>query len=355
MTELDRLYKDLETKDDIKRINLYKYSFNVQDFLRPAQMEDIAFVNIDKILYIPFVVRNKDRFIEYFSLRINSTENIYLKSRYAHLLYLLTHKLEWCNKAVSAYKDIISNLSNDSEKAYKCYQIVCCAMTLNSQQKSLIEKEICPMILDLFFHGNNKIKFLLLDILKRYNIYTKDQIPKIVVTCKDLALSNKDYSLCKRSAEYGIFFANKISKQQKEQIDKLYEILGDNEELKITSIEGQEDNIASPHMNSYAYSAMINYYKKGHCDTKRDMAMARYRDNRKNLNYFTIHTSVKRDPEIVKTIIEYYNKIYSFKSLELFKYLVLGDCLVFIHDKTLMDLVKSTKNNADEYILLKIM
>lgn len=340
MSNIETFYRDLENKNDWKIISLDKYTFETEQEKNNAQMEYWASFRAFTFIQYPAIQRDKEKLVKYYIDRLEHTKNNYLLARYSHLLYLFTHKKERCNTSIKNYKEIITDLSQNPETAYECKQTLELVFDFWSSQRSKIISEIKPLITELIKKGNDLLKISLIQFVKeqqskKHNLYKASESGFIVLLCKELAIRIDDYHKRKNVATAGIYFASKNPKEFRFIIDDLYVILGDNEEQRIHNSEGQEGNLAIAPMNQHTLATMIEYYKRGHCKEKEELAIKRYMENRKNIKYIPIAVSRQRDSNLTKKIEEYFQEKSKLSSNDYLVYLIMGDQLVFPSNENL--------------------
>lgn len=350
MSNIETLYRDLENKNDWKTLSLDKYVFKTEQEKNEAQMEYWAsFITFTFIQY-PAIQRDKETLVKYYIDRLGHTNNNFLLARYSHLLYLFTHKENWCNISIKKYKEIITDLSQNPETAYECKQTLELVFDFWSSQRSKITLEIKPLITELIKEGNDLLKISIIQFVEKqqsqnHKLYRASESGFIVPLCKELAIRIDDYHKRKNAATAGIYFALKNKKEFKDIIDELYVILGDNEEQNIHNSEGQEENLAIAPQNQQTLKTMIEYYKRGHCKEKEELAIKRYMENRKNIKYIPIAVSLQRDSNLIK---EYFQEISKLNSNDYLVYLIMGDQLVFLPNEYL------EKQPETEYLYKKM-
>ena len=353
MSNIETLYRDLENKNDWKTLSLDKYVFKTEQEKNEAQMEYWAsFITFTFIQY-PAIQRDKEKLVKYYIDRLGHTNNNFLLARYSHLLYLFTHKENWCDISIKKYKEIITDLSQNPETAYECKQTLELVFDFWSSQRSKIILEIKPLITELIKEGNDLLKISIIQFVEKqqsqnHKLYRASESDFFVPLCKELAIKIDNYHKRKNIATVGIYFALKNPKKFKSIIDELYVILGDNEEQLIHSSEGQEENLAIAPMNQQTLKTMIEYYKRGHCKEKEEFAIRRYIENRKNIKYIPIAVSRQRDSNLTKEIKEYFQEISKLNSNDYLVYLIMGDQLVFPLNKYL------DKQSETEYLYKKM-
>lgn len=340
MSNIETLYRDLENKNDWKTLSLDKYVFETEQEKNIANMERWASFKTFTFIQYPAIQRNQKKIVKYYIDRLDHTKNNFLLARYSHLLYLFTHRENWCDISIKNYKEIITDLSQNPETAYKCKQTLELVFNFWSSQRSKITLDIKPLITELIKKGNDLLKISLIQFVtdqqsQNHKLYKAYESGFIVPQCKELAIRIDDYQKRKNVATAGIYFALKNPKVFKDIIDELYVILGDNEEQNIRSSEGQEENLAIATMNQQTLEKMIEYYQRGHCKEKEEFAMKRYMGNRKNIKYIPIAVSRQRDSNLIKEIEEYFQERAKLSSIDYLVYLIMGDRLVFLPNEYL--------------------
>lgn len=350
MSNIETLYRDLENKNNWKTLSLDKYVFETEQEKNNADMEHWASFMTFTFIQYPAIQRDKEKLVKYYIDRLGHTNNNFLLARYSHLLYLFTHKENWCNISIKKYKEIITDLSQNPETAYECKQTLELVFDFWSSQRSKITLEIKPLITELIKEGNDLLKISIIQFVEKqqsqnHKLYRASESGFIVPLCKELAIRIDDYHKRKNVATAGIYFALKNKKEFKDIIDELYVILGDNEEQNIHNSEGQEENLAIAPQNQQTLKTMIEYYKRGHCKEKEELAIKRYMENRKNIKYIPIAVSLQRDSNLIK---EYFQEISKLNSNDYLVYLIMGDQLVFLPNEYL------EKQPETEYLYKKM-
>ncbi len=340
MSNIETLYRDLENKNDWKTLSLDKYVFETEQEKNNADMEHWASFMTFTFVQYPAIQRNQNKIVKYYIDRLDHTKNNFLLARYSHLLYLFTHKENWCDISIKKYKEIITDLSQNPETAYKCIQTLEFVFDFWSSQRSKIISEIKPLITELIKEGNEPLSIFMIQFVKEqlsqnHKLYSASESDFIVPLCKELAIKIDDYHKCKNISTAGIYFTLKNPKKFKSIIDELYVILGDNEEQLIHSSEGQEENLAIAPQNQYTLETMIEYYKRGHCKEKEESAIKRYRENYKNIKYIPITVSRQQDPNLTKKMEGYFREKSKLSSIDYLVYLIMGDQLVFLPNEYL--------------------
>lgn len=340
MSNIETLYRDLENKNDWKTLSLDKYVFETEQEKNNADMERWASFRTFTFIQYPAIQREQNKIVKYYIDRLDHTKNNFLLARYSHLLYLFTHKENWCDISIKKYKEIITDLSQNPETAYECIQTLEFVFDFWSSQRSKIILEIKPLITELIKGGNDLLKISIIQFVEKqhsqnHKLYRASESDFIVPLCKELAIKINDYHKRKNIATAGIYFAIKNPNKFKSIIDELYVILGDNEEQLIHSSESQEENLAIAPMNQQTLKTMIEYYKRGHCKEKEELAIKRYMENRKNIKYIHIAVSRQHDSNLTKEIEEYFREKSKLSSIDYLVYLIMGDKLVFLPNEYL--------------------
>lgn len=334
MSNIETFYRDLENKNDWKTLSLDKYVFETEQEKNDAQMEYWASFRTFTFIQYPAIQRDEENLVKYYIDRLGHTNNNFLLARYSHLLYLFTHKENWCDISIKKYKEIITDLSQNPETAYECKQTLELVFDFWSSQRSKITLEIKPLITELIKEGNDLLKISIIQFVEKqqsqnHKLYRASESGFIVPLCKELAIRIDDYHKRKNVATAGIYFALKNKKEFKDIIDELYVILGDNEEQNIHNCEGQEENLAIAPQNQHTLETMIEYYKRGHCKEKEESAIKRYRENCKNIKYIPITVPRQHDPNLTKKMERYFQEKSKLSSNDYLVYLIMGDQLVF--------------------------
>ena len=102
---IKKVYEELDSKSDLENFDYKK--------LRNSSLseDDRCILQKEYWLLSDFAincneVHNKDEIIEYGKKRLEATSNIYLLSRYNHVLYNLTKNTLFCKNAITNYSQI---------------------------------------------------------------------------------------------------------------------------------------------------------------------------------------------------------------------------------------------------------
>lgn len=336
MSIIEQFYDYLESKTDFDILN-----YNIED--ETLTKEDNEFIQMENIAFFDLSIFNSrkesdSKLIAYYEKRINVVHNVFLLARYAHILYLLTHQHCWCSMALQHYKHIIAESFNIEDKAHLVSSLIKYLIQFSIEQKSLRE-DIKGNVIQYLRTGNKTLLIFLDDILtKKYEKYIKiSEVQFLPERCYDFAVKEREYIICKRLSEFGLYYATKDSKKYKELISKFYELLGDNEELAIKKFDDNPKNISIPHLNQNVYKQMMEYYQRSGNTNKFNYASRLYDENKNNFKYINITYKIPQNANVTQYLRSHFDTIKNMSPMTIFYYLSVGDPFVFMEEKRLIE------------------
>lgn len=356
MNIIDLLYRNLESKSDFDILSV--------DTQNATDME-LSIIEMENLAFLPISVfqdktrnRQKDlKLAAYYDQRIKSTNNLYLLARYSHLLYLLTHQMNWCSVAVNSYKAIIGQNISNEDKAYFVVGLIDFLIHFSVEQEKL-RVELKNTIINYLEKGNKLIVMYLGELLrKKYDSYFKiSQISFFPERCYLFAKNDNEYIVCKRLLENGLFYANKDIKTFRVLVSKFYELLGDNEYKGVKQYDKSSENIIVPHQNQAIFKQMMEYYHKSGNQDKYNYAVKLYEENKKNLRFINLSYQVKQDSVVSEFLHNHFDNIKNFAPSMICLYLCLGDSFVFMPNKSIEEGVNkiTTEHNFFKQMLYDI-
>lgn len=333
MSELEKLYNELESKKDFSPIIIIctDYSDKEQQF---AEKESYALRNDcnDKFLLLNDI--NKEEWVEYYQRRYSATKNKCLKAKYSDALYCLTHSKEWYKITINWHKSIIEENITNENGIYGIHIVVDCLIKLSYDQKKIVLPETKDFLMNIMKNSSCEIQLFLIQVGHKNDLFKKSESKDIVDLCVKSARQITDYGFKRSFLNEGIYYAQKDTSlnTQKKQ---MFEMLGDNEATQLRDISTDEKNIAIAHLNQNYLSNMINFYHKASCLKKEQEAYKRLNSNKSNLRFITIKESQPIQPEFQKMMEDRYKTILGLDHQCLFLYLTMGDCFVFPPEKML--------------------
>ena len=333
MSELEKLYNELESKKDFSPIIIIctDYSDNEQQF---AEKESYALRNdyYDKFSLLNDI--DKEECVEYYQMRYSVTENRCLKAKYSYALYCLTRIKEWYKSTINWHKSIIEENITTENGIYNIHIVVDCLIKLSYDQKKTVLSETKDFLMNIMKNSSCEIQLFLIQVGHKNNLFKKSESKDIVDLCVKSAIQITDYGFKRSFLNEGIYYAQKDTSlnTQKEQ---MFEMLGDNEATQLRGISTDEKNIAIAHLNQNYLSNMINFYHKASCLKKEHDAYKRFNSNKSNFRFNIIKESQPIQPEFQKMIKNMYNTILELDYQCLFRYLAIEDPYVFPSEEML--------------------
>ena len=340
MSELEKLYKELEKNGKFDSVILnYDYTTEEQNFI---QKEYYAFFG-DYTMIPQLSEKDKAELSDYYKRRYLITKNIFLKARYAYVLYYLTHNREWYKKTIDSLKLIIKNNEQNTNEAYYIENIVNCLIKLSCEQKKTELPVTKDFLLEIIKNANYMLQLLIIVNAHKSKLFNKENAAFIVDICIKAAMGCTEYILKKQLLDEGIYYAKKDTSLNNRCI-QMFEMLGDNEEKEIQDYDGKPEHIFIPHHNQSTYKRMMEYYKLANNKQKLERATSLFNKNKPNLEFPIITNRVLLDSKVVEYIYKHFDCIKSFSSKIIFIYLCSNDKNVFMPDESLQKTVNAFKS-----------
>lgn len=245
----------------------------------------------------------KDEVTEYLIARIANTSNVILKAKYSNFIFILTKNNNNCQEAIGYYQQALIIAFQETDKEYyelRVDEIFEKILELSCRIKYRLpelKKQIAGYLLDNSIADRLKTR-LFLSVRER-NIFTAKESEGFPTFFIELAQSTSDTTWVEHNLNIALLFALKFQNQQ--QLQTIYELLGDNEMKGV--LPDNENNLAIPHLNETIYEKAIEYYKKAKCDTKCQYVWRLHTKNKKNKRY----VKIKQKVPVSKDVIEFIN------------------------------------------------
>lgn len=290
------LYAKLESKTDLKGLDyglLHDASLSENDRIILQKelwiLSDIAIMK-DCINY-------KYDIIEYGIYRIGVTSNIYLLSRYNHVLFNLTKNTLFCKNAINNYIQIFRQYIEEKQEGYKIHLILDWIIKLSTKIRfdlTLTENLVLSILNSNSIDDNIK-RWILVTIKDNYSKWKPKRLEFVPQMCLSIYSREHEYGKCKQILEVGEFFAERLDKSL---LPSIYESLGDNEEKAVLDYKELSDNIVKPHYNQYTYQRMMQYYKKAGNAEKLRLATSKYNNNKVGMKFMKFEEKIELPTEI---------------------------------------------------------
>lgn len=257
----------------------------------------------------------KDEVTEYLTARIANTSNLILKAKYNNFIFILTKNNNNCQEAIRYYQQALVIAFQETDKEYyelRVDEIFEKILELSGRIKYRLpelKKQIEGYLTDDTIADRLKTR-LFMSVIERNPFKPKESegFPPFFI---ELAQSTSDHLWVEHNLNIALFFALKIQNQQ--QLQTIYELLGDNEMKEV--LPENEHNLAIPLLNETVYEKAIEYYKKAKCDNKLKHVWELHAKNKKNKRYVKVEQKIpvpKDVIELIKNRIEIIANLSSF-------------------------------------------
>lgn len=239
---------------------------------------------------------------EYLTARISDTSNVILKAKYNHFIFILTKNNNYCHEAILYYQQALTAAFQDKNKEYyelRVDEIFEKILELSGRikyQLPELKKQITGYLSDDTIA--DKLKTRLFLSVKERNVFTPKESESFPPLFIKLAQSTADAAWVEHNLNIALFFASKTQDQQ--LIQKIYELLGDNELKGI--IPDDDNNLAIPHLNEQIYEESINYYQKAKCDEKLKQVGKLHEKNKTKKRYIPIRIKTEVSEELIDAL-----------------------------------------------------
>lgn len=291
--------------------------------------------------------------IEYLSERIITTKNNLLKAKYYHLLYFFTNNNKFIFNAIDAYNlalRICLNDHKDNTRHIRFQDILDIIIELSKTFKYKIDELKTQLIEYLDTKIYDRLKTWIIDSVVKSKLFKPSELKSIPTLCLTIASREKEH----RFIEINLLLALNISTklQDKFLIEKLNELLGDNEYTEIKQYDGSPEQMAVPHQNNHTYINIIQYYKKSKNKKKIDEAILAYNANKEKCKFIKITAPTVINDELnEQKFWEAIAFISNQQPNQIIVNLISGDILPLYSNEVLEEYVEKNKNN----MMLKMM
>lgn len=301
---IKKLYAEIEKKYDYDEINFDEFLDDIHSEEEKSIIGKERWILSTNSIYHGDAI-DSEELVEYMKSRLGHTSNIFLLSRYNHVLYNLTKNNEYCKNAIENYKAIARQYfeSNDSNIGYRMHIVLNTIICLSKKIKlDLLDIE---KAINNYLKSNNicdDIKFWILDSIK--DNYDKWKIKSITYApeiCMELYSHEAGYGKCKSILEIGEFFAQRFNKAI---LPIIYDCLGENEGKCVIYDDG--NNITASHYNQYTYQRMMRYYKMSGNVEKLRNATIKYNECKVGMKFVKFEDK----KQMPKEIIDYLQRLF---------------------------------------------
>lgn len=293
--------------------------------------------------------------VKYLEERLQTSKNNLLRAKYFHFLFYLCKNNQYGKSAIEEYKLAlpICLLNDKDQKGYVNFkELLNTVIGLTERikyQKEEFKTEILNYLSDDKIYGRLKTWIAL--SASESGLFKPEELHHLPDMLCKLAATETEHRFIEINLELALKFAVKLKNAPTQK--KINELLGDNEYLNIRAYDGKPESIAIPHQNNSTYIKIIQYYKDGKNDQKRDQAILAYNANKKNCRFLKITGTApirKNYGEMVQSIDDMLNSITSSSTKPIIAELIYGRNLLFIPDELLNQSVKDRHSALDPYL-----
>ncbi|MDR2283806.1 MAG: DUF4209 domain-containing protein [Sphingobacterium sp.] len=291
--------------------------------------------------------------IEYLQERITTVNNDLLKGKYYHLLFFFTNNNKTIFNAIDSYNlalEICLNDHKDNARHIRFQDILDLIIELSKTFKYKIDELKAKLIAYLDTEIYDRLKTWIIDSLVKSKLFKPLELKGIPTLCLTIASREKE----QRFIEINLLLALNISTKLQNQalIEKINELLGDNEYTEIKQYDGTSDQMAIPHQNNHTYIKIIQYYKKSKNKRKINEAILAYNTNKEKCTFVKFSgASIINDKLTDKKVEEAISIISNQHPKQIISDLVWGDILPFYTNDIIDDYVDRSKDS----MMLKLM
>ena len=346
---IKKVYEELDSKSDLENFDYKK--------LRNSSLseDDRCILQKEYWLLSDFAincneVHNKDEIIEYGKKRLEATSNIYLLSRYNHVLYNLTKNTLFCKNAITNYSQIFKQYVEKEVDGYEIHLILDWIIKLSKKIRldmSSLEETILSYLKSNDIRDNIK-HWILVTLKDNYDKWKPKGLEFTVQLSLELYSRETEYSKGKHILETAEFFAARFNR---DFLIPIYEALGDNEERIVYNYDGQPENMAKPHYNQSTYQRMMQYYQKAGNEEKLRYATSKYNENKVGMRFFNIEEKRELPKEYVDFLNQLFRSINESDSKTILNILSNHNDLFYLTNSKLKELWESTERKKPFYML----
>lgn len=300
------LYIELENKADLLPLSHKMLNDDTLSDKDKSILQKEWWILSDYALHCKTVECQED-IIAYGKERIASTSNVFLLTRYYHVLYNLTNNNEYCKNAIANYIIIFKQhvAHNETGIRHEIYRVLDwiiqlsrrIRLDLSSVKDLLISYLQSDLVSDEIKHR------ILVSIKGNYNKWKIKGIEFIPDLCLAMYSRTTKYGACYSILEIGEFFARRF---RTDLLKIFYERMGDNEEKNIHDYDGNKENMIIPHYNQSTYLKMMSYYQQSGNKEKLRYATSKYNESKVGIRFLKFEE--KR--ELPKEFIDYMEVLF---------------------------------------------
>lgn len=346
---IKKVHEELDSKSDLENFDYKK--------LRDSSLseDDRCILQKEYWLLSDFAincneVHNKEEIIEYGKKRLEATSNIYLLSRYNHVLYNLTKNTLFCKNAITNYSQIFKQYVEKEVDGYEIHLILDWIIKLSKKIRldmSSLEETILSYLKSNDIRDNIK-HWILVSLKDNYDKWKPKGLEFTVQLSLELYSRETEYSKGKHILETAEFFAARLNR---DFLIPIYEALGDNEERIVYDYDGQPENMVKPHYNQSTYQRMMQYYQKAGNKEKLRYATSKYNENKVGMRFFNIEEKRELPKEYVDFMNQLFRSINESDSKTILNFLSNHNDLFYLTNSKLKELWESTERKKPFYML----
>lgn len=278
---------------------------------------------------------------DYLTTRISDTSNVILKAKYNNFVFILTKNNSYCQEAILYYQKALKAAFQDTSKEYyelrvdEIFEKILELSCRIKYQLSELKKQIVGYLSDDIIADRLKTR-LFLSVIDR-NIFKAKESENFPPLFIKLAQSTADDAWVEHNLNIALFFASKTQDQQ--LIQKIYELLGDNELKGI--IPDDDNNLAIPHLNEQIYEESINYYQKAKCDEKLKQVGKLHEKNKTKKRYIPMRIKTEVSEELIGALNTQLEYISEQSSIAIVWNLIFCKLFLFPHNEKLNEEIQN--------------
>lgn len=346
---IKKVHEELDSKSDLENFDYKKLRDN------SLSEDDRCILQKEYWLLSDFAincneVHNKEEIIEYGKKRLEATSNIYLLSRYNHVLYNLTKNTLFCKNAITNYSQIFKQYVEKEVDGYEIHLILDWIIKLSKKIRldmSSLEETILSYLKSNDIRDNIK-HWILVSLKDNYDKWKPKGLEFTVQLSLELYSRETEYSKGKHILETAEFFAARLNR---DFLILIYEALGDNEERIVYDYDGQPENMVKPHYNQSTYQRMMQYYQKAGNEEKLRYATSKYNENKVGMRFFNIEEKRELPKEYVDFMNQLFRSINESDSKTILNFLSTHNDLFYLTNSKLKELWESTERKKPFYML----
>ena len=307
------LYNELENKTDLSQLSHKMLNDDTISDTDKSTLQKEWWILSDYALHCK-TVECKEDIIAYGKERIASTSNVFLLTRYNHVLYNLTNNGEYCRNAIANYIIIFNQhvAHNETGIRHEVNQVldwiirlsIRIRLDLSSFKDLLISYLQSDLVCDDIKHR------ILVSIKGNYNKWKIKGIEFIPELCLAMYSRTIEYGKCYMLLEIGAYFARKF---RNDLLPIFYEKMGDNEEKNVHDYNGSKENMIIPHYNQSTYLKMMSYYQQSGNKEKLRYATAKYNESKVGIRFLKFEEKRELPEEFIKYMEALFEKVKTSK------------------------------------------